>query len=150
MPDGGSIDTVTLPSGCEGPAFDGGAPFDRSIFDGQSPLMVDDDDCKYDLSVTRACSSSSLSMSYLITVKKRADDGQATGATPSIVAYQGIAHPAPNAKTTVSELEPGVYAISPVLFDRAGTWTLELHVYEHCPYGPGSPHGHANFEVDIP
>ena len=48
-----------------------------------------------------------------------------------------------------SELEPGTYAISPVLFDRAGTWTLELHVYEHCPYGPGSPHGHANFEIDI-
>jgi hypothetical protein len=149
-PDGGSIDAVTLPSGCEGPPFDGGAPFDRSIFEGQPSLMVDDDDCKYDVTLTRACLPSSLDMAFLLNLDKRAGDGQATGAIPSIVAYEGLTHPAPNVKTVVSELEPGVYAISPVRFDRAGTWTLELHVYEKCPYGPGSPHGHANFEIDVP
>jgi hypothetical protein len=149
-PDGGSIDAVTLPSGCEGPPFDGGAPFDRSIFSGQTPLMVDDDDCKYDVALTRACLPSSLDMAFLLSLDKRADDAKATGAIPSIVAYQGITHPAPNVKTVVSELETGTYAISPVRFDRAGTWTLELHVYEKCPYGPGSPHGHANFEIDVP
>jgi hypothetical protein len=148
-PDGGSIDSVTLPSGCEGPPG-GGASFDRTIFEDQPSLMVDDDDCKYRFVFTRACPSSSRDMSFLLNAKKRADESPATGGTPSILAYQGLAHPAPNANTVASELEPGTYSISPVLFDRPGTWTLELHLFEHCPYGPGSPHGHANFEVDIP
>lgn len=149
-PDGGSIDNVTLPSGCEGPPGDGGASFGRSIFDGQPSLMVDDDDCKYRFAFTRACPSSSREMSFLLSATNRVDGDPATGGTPSILAYQGIAHPAPNVDTVAAELEPGTYSISPVLFDRPGTWTLELHLFEHCPYGPGSPHGHASFEMDIP
>lgn len=149
LPDGGSIDTVTLPYGCEGPPSDGGASFDRTIFSGQPSLMVDDDDCKYRVVFTRACTSSS-EMSFLVEASKRVDGSPATGGTPSIDAYQGLAHPAPNDKTVTSEHEQGTYVIGPVRFDRSGAWTLELHLYEQCAYGPGSPHGHAYFEIDIP
>jgi hypothetical protein len=49
-----------------------------------------------------------------------------------------------------TEVSTGTYTIGPLILDRAGRWTLVLHLYGHCLSNTAqSAHGHATFTMDV-
>jgi hypothetical protein len=150
--DGGTIAVPTVPGPCTMGDVDAGvvsSALDPALFDGVTPIELDDDECKYHLSFRAACPADS-EIGFALTLTNRVDESAATDAEPWMEALLGDTHPAPNTDRQSSETEGGNYVIGPVLFDRAGTWSLELHLYESCANGVGSPHAHATFLVNDP
>lgn len=110
-----------------------------------------DDDCKYDVSWTSTPVRESSDFTVDFTVTTRADHAPASGGSAYVEAYLDDTHPASTRGTTTTETSPGVYRIGPLRFDRAGRWTMRLHVFDGClDETPDSPHGHASFYVDVP
>jgi hypothetical protein len=152
-----------------GPADDAGAPsddaapapeFGDTIYNAEG----DDDDCKYHVkfAVTPAVKTNA-SLTFKVTVTKKADGTSATGAIDSQgngIALEGFLsdntfHVLPNTTppTMVSETPAGsgVYTITPVKFDTAGRWVTRFHLYETCSDAvETSPHGHVAFFFDVP
>jgi hypothetical protein len=128
---------------------DGAAP-NASAFADEPLLDLDDDECKFRMSVRRLCSSDG-TISFLITGANLIDGLPATGAAPYIDAALGLTYLAPNSHPLTVEVSPGTYTIGPVLLDRSGLWTMILHFYARCMQtDPTSPHAHGTFTMSVP
>jgi hypothetical protein len=112
---------------------------------------ADDDDCKYHVSFTNDCvRNGGAGTTFTVTLKS-------TTGTKALVPHADTSveafianHPAGGALTS-TETSPGVYNVGPVIFDRAGKWTVRFHFFETCSDLPeDSPHGHAAFFINVP
>jgi hypothetical protein len=150
--EGGAVTIPVILSQCVGQS-DGGndaANPDTLPFDRETPVEVDDDECKLHIVMRRSCGGSGGEMSFLVSAALRVDATPASGAEPYIEAFLGLTHVAPNRHAATTELSPGTYAIGPVLLDQSGLWTVVLHLYGTCLSVPGSPHAHATFAMSMP
>jgi hypothetical protein len=112
---------------------------------------ADDDDCKYHVSFTNDCvRNGGTGTTFNVTVKLLGTNmAPPAGATTSVEAFLGN-HPA-GGMIDGTETSPGVYKFGPVIFDRAGKWTVRFHYFETCSDVPeDSPHGHVAFFINVP
>ena len=111
----------------------------------------DDDDCKYHVAFSATCVERNRDVTLTFHANNRSDDAPVVGAEPSTEIYLSDTHLAPNTKPKTVVVEPGVYEIGPVRFDKPGRWTVRFHVFEEClDAREDSPHGHIAFYVDVP
>jgi len=111
----------------------------------------DDDDCKYHASFSASCVERNRDVTLTLHASNLADDSPVVGATPTTEIYLSDTHLAPNTKPKSVVVEPGVYEIGPVRFDKPGRWTVRFHLFEEClDAREDSPHGHVAFYVDVP
>jgi hypothetical protein len=111
----------------------------------------DDDDCKYHVAFSASCVERNRDVTLTLHASNRSDESALVGATPTTEIFLSDTHPAPNTKPKAVMVEPGVYTIGPVQFDKPGRWTLRFHLFEEClDAREDSPHGHVAFYVDVP
>ncbi len=111
----------------------------------------DDDDCKYHVAFSANCVERSRDVTLTLHLANRSDDSAVVGATPTTEIYLSDTHLAPNTKPKTVVVEPGVYKLGPVRFDKPGRWTVRFHLFEEClDAREDSPHGHVAFYVDVP
>jgi hypothetical protein len=111
----------------------------------------DDDDCKYHVAFSASCIERNRDVSLTLHASNLSDDSALIGATPTTEIYLSDTHLAPNTKPKAAMIEPGVYTIGPIRFDKSGRWTVRFHLFEEClDAREDSPHGHIAFYVDVP
>lgn len=132
------------------PSGAGGAPGaeeELTLFNAEG----DDDDCKYHVAFSATCIERNRDVTLTLHASNRSDDSALVGATPTTEIYLSDTHLAPNTRPKATVVEPGVYKIGPVRFDKPGRWTLRFHLFEEClDAREDSPHGHVAFYVDVP
>ena len=110
-----------------------------------------DDDCKYHVtwSATPMCENEGVVFTF--TATNAVDGTPVTGASAEAELFLTPTHPAPTPFVTSTEGPPGTYTTQSARFDKAGQWTVRLHLFESCSDLLGdSPHGHVSFYVDVP
>jgi hypothetical protein len=127
---------------------DGGSSYGPTMYN----YGGNDDDCKYLLSWSSTPIAQGEDVTLTVAVVNTVDGTPATGAnTYAEVFLPAQNHISPSTNPPVSEVQPGVYTIGPVVFDMSGTWTVRFHFYENCvDLLPDSPHGHAAYFVNVP
>jgi YtkA-like len=111
----------------------------------------DDDDCKYHVAFSASCVERNRDVTLTFHANNRSDDSAVEGAAVTTEIYLSDTHLAPNTKPKTVVVEPGVYKIGPVRFDKPGRWTVRFHLFEEClDAREDSPHGHIAFFVDVP
>lgn len=111
----------------------------------------DDDDCKYHVGFSASCVERNRDVTLTFHANNRSDDAAVEGAAVTTEIYLSDTHLAPNTKPKTVVVEPGVYKIGPVRFDKPGRWTVRFHLFEEClDAREDSPHGHIAFYVDVP
>jgi hypothetical protein len=155
LPDGGfpggsvtAQPTSTAACYADAGAGTGGAGYGPTMFNYGGA----DDDCKYLLSWSSTPIGQGEDVTLTVAVVNMVDGTPATGAyTYAEVFLPSENHISPSTNPPVTEMQPGVYTIGPVLFDMSGTWTIRFHFYENCvDLLPDSPHGHAAYFVNVP
>jgi hypothetical protein len=136
---GGPIPTTTVDTHCATP--DGGR---GDIVPPHEGTEADDDNCLYHVKISVPCIERNREVTLTFDMKNIGTTTPATGAAPEVDAVIGN-HPSPSASPMSTEMN-GVYALGPLLFDRAGKWTLTFHVYDAAP----AKHSHVSFYVDVP
>jgi hypothetical protein len=136
---GGPVPTTAVDQHCATP--DGGRG------DGVPPhegTEADDDNCLYHAKISVPCIERNRDVTLTFDLRNIGTTMPATGAAPEVDAVIGN-HPSASATPMVSEMD-GVYTMGPIVFDRAGRWTLTFHVYDAAP----AKHSHVSFYVDVP
>lgn len=151
--DGNPIIQETLAAACmDATAADGAggaatAEQELTLFNAEG----DDDDCKYHVAFEASCVERNRDVTLTLHASHRSDDSALVGAMPTTEIYLSDTHLAPNTKPKTVVVEPGVYTLGPVRFDKPGRWTVRFHLFEAClDARQDSPHGHVAFYVDVP
>ncbi len=146
LPDGGVQVQPTDPAACQTGGA-GASNYGPTMYNSEA----DDDDCKYHVKFTVSPVYQNTDATFTVTATKKADGSSAAGANVDAEVFLDATHPAPNSNQHTTESPPGTYQVGPVRFDKAGQWTVRLHLFEQCLDGvPDSPHGHAAFFIDVP
>jgi hypothetical protein len=109
----------------------------------------DDDDCKYRVSWVASDVKTNTNVEFKVTANWLADGTPLQGAYTHAEVFLGPTHPAPNTNASHTESPAGTYAITPIVFDEPGQWTVRFHFYEDCVDADNSLHGHAAFYVNV-
>lgn len=115
-----------------------------------------DDDCKYLLNWATPGVAENDPVTFTVAAVTAIDGKPATGAALYAEVFLANADPtkthlSPTLQPQVTEVQPGVYTLGPVLFDLPGQWTVRFHFHATClDLLPTSPHGHAAFYVQVP
>jgi hypothetical protein len=122
-------------------------------FDVRYSNVAYDDDCKYSVSFQNSCIRLNAPVTFTVTLKRKTDGSAASGAipdSPEIYLADDPSHISPSNNIKAPEAPSGVYAIGPVVFDKAGRWIVRFHFFESCSDLPeDSPHGHVAFYIDV-
>jgi hypothetical protein len=105
---------------------------------------ADDDNCYFHVKMTVPCIEQNQNVAFTFELVNFGTTTPANGAAPELEATIGY-HPSVPTNPMATE-NNGVYTITPVRFDRAGRWTVTLHVYDAMP----AKHSHVSFYVDVP
>jgi hypothetical protein len=108
---------------------------------------ANDDDCKFHVALRADCVARDRDVTFTMIPTSLADGSAVSGADPYIEATLD-GRPSPNVRGVTTESN-GVYQI-PARFDRAGRWTVRIHLFPACFDTETSKHAHVGFYVDVP